>query len=92
MTATKDLYDLGETPPLGHVPRRMHAQVAQRERFGEPRDAFRPEVVDVPALESGELLVYEVGHVHQLMHENRHPPGNMAVLVGAPRPGLREIP
>jgi crotonyl-CoA carboxylase/reductase len=32
----------------------------------------------------------ETGHAHQLMYENRHPPGNMAVLVNAPRPGLRE--
>ena len=34
----------------------------------------------------------EVGHVHQLMHENRHPHGNMAVLVGAPREGLTDVP
>jgi len=33
-----------------------------------------------------------VGAAHQLMYENRHPPGNMAVLVNAPRPGLRELP
>ncbi len=33
----------------------------------------------------------DVGHCHQLMRENRHPPGNMAVLVGAPRPGLRNL-
>ncbi|TFG94613.1 MAG: crotonyl-CoA carboxylase/reductase, partial [Myxococcales bacterium] len=32
----------------------------------------------------------EVGAAHQLMYENRHPPGNMAVLVNAPHPGLRE--
>ena len=30
-----------------------------------------------------------IPHVHQLMHENRHPHGNMACLVNAPRPGLR---
>lgn len=34
----------------------------------------------------------QVGHVHQLMHDNRHPHGNMAVLVNAPRPGLTEVP
>lgn len=33
----------------------------------------------------------ETGHAHQLMLENRHPPGNMAVLVNAPRPGMREL-
>jgi crotonyl-CoA carboxylase/reductase len=25
------------------------------------------------------------------MHANRHKPGNMAVLLGAPRPGLRNF-
>jgi crotonyl-CoA carboxylase/reductase len=30
----------------------------------------------------------EIGLAHQLMHENKHPNGNMAVLVGAPLPGM----
>jgi crotonyl-CoA carboxylase/reductase len=30
----------------------------------------------------------EVGAAHQLLHENRQPPGNMVALVGAERPGL----
>jgi crotonyl-CoA carboxylase/reductase len=34
----------------------------------------------------------EVGECHQLMYENRHPDGNMAILVGAPRPGLKDLP
>jgi crotonyl-CoA carboxylase/reductase len=34
----------------------------------------------------------EVGLCHQLLHENRHPDGNMAILVGAPRPGMKEVP
>ncbi|PIE17231.1 MAG: crotonyl-CoA carboxylase/reductase [Proteobacteria bacterium] len=29
----------------------------------------------------------EIPHVHQLMHDNKHPHGNMAVLVGATKPG-----
>lgn len=29
----------------------------------------------------------EIPAAHQLMFENRHPPGNMAILVGATRPG-----
>jgi len=33
----------------------------------------------------------EVGRAHQLMGENRHPNGNMAILVGAPRSGLTEL-
>ncbi len=31
----------------------------------------------------------EVGQAHQLMYENKHPNGNMAILVGAAREGLR---
>jgi crotonyl-CoA carboxylase/reductase len=31
----------------------------------------------------------ETGIPHQLLHENRHPNGNMAILVGAERPGLK---
>jgi crotonyl-CoA carboxylase/reductase len=34
----------------------------------------------------------EVGDSHQLMSENRHPEGNMAVLVSAPTEGLTELP
>jgi crotonyl-CoA carboxylase/reductase len=34
----------------------------------------------------------EIPLAHQLMNENKHPPGNMAALVGAPRPGLRTLP
>jgi len=34
----------------------------------------------------------QIPHVHQLMHENRHPHGNMACLVGAPRKGLKDLP
>ena len=37
----------------------------------------------------GELS--EVGQAHQLMRDNAHPPGNMAVLVNAPRTGLRDL-
>jgi crotonyl-CoA carboxylase/reductase len=33
----------------------------------------------------------EIPTAHQLMHENRHPEGNMACLVGAPRGGLRDL-
>ena len=33
-----------------------------------------------------------IGECHQLMHENRHPEGVMAALVGAPREGLTGLP
>jgi crotonyl-CoA carboxylase/reductase len=33
----------------------------------------------------------ETGTCHQLMRDNQHPSGNMAILVNAPRPGLRTL-
>jgi crotonyl-CoA carboxylase/reductase len=33
----------------------------------------------------------QTGECHQLMHENRHPDGNMAILVGAPREGMTTV-
>ena len=30
----------------------------------------------------------EIPHAHKMMWKNQHPPGNMAVLVNAPRTGL----
>ena len=53
----KDLYEIGEMPPLGFVPQQMHAWVIRRERHGEPEKAFQLEVVDVPAPDSNEVLV-----------------------------------
>ncbi len=53
----KDLYEIGEIPPLGHVPAKMHAWCIRRERHGEPTEAMQLEVVDVPTLDSHEVLV-----------------------------------
>ena len=53
----KDLYDMGEIPPLGHVPAKMHAWCIRRERHGEPDTAMVEEVVDVPKLDSHDVLV-----------------------------------
>ena len=55
--ATKDLYEVGEIPPLGHVPARMHAWTIRRERQGEPDTAMRVEVVDTPDIDSHDVLV-----------------------------------
>ena len=57
----KDLYEIGEIPPLGHVPRRMYAWVIRRERHGEPDKSFQVEVVDTPSLDSNEVLVLVMG-------------------------------
>ncbi len=57
-TMTKDLYDVADTPPLGHVPANMYAMTIRRETFGEPKQAFRKEVVPTPAIGPREALVY----------------------------------
>ncbi|SHE90489.1 crotonyl-CoA carboxylase/reductase [Loktanella atrilutea] len=56
-TDGKALYDIGEMPPLGHVPDRMYAWTIRRERHGEPEQAFQVEVVDCPKPDSQEVLV-----------------------------------
>lgn len=33
----------------------------------------------------------QTGECHQLMYENRHPDGNMAILVGAKAPGMKTV-
>jgi len=53
----KDLYALGEMPPLGHVPAQMHAWVIRRERHGEPETAMQVEVIDTWPIDSNEVLV-----------------------------------
>jgi len=53
----KDLYEVGEIPPMGHVPEKMYAWVIRRERHGEPDKAMQVEVVDVPVPDSHEVLV-----------------------------------
>lgn len=53
----KDLYEVGEIPPLGHVPKQMYAWAIRRERQGPPEEAMQQEVVDVPELDSHDVLV-----------------------------------
>ncbi|RZK97585.1 MAG: crotonyl-CoA carboxylase/reductase, partial [Methylobacterium sp.] len=35
----KDLYEMGEIPPLGHVPAKMYAWAIRRERHGPPEQS-----------------------------------------------------
>jgi len=42
----KDLYEIGEMPPLGYVPKKMYAWAIRRERHGMPDTAMQVEVVD----------------------------------------------
>ncbi|MEM6354943.1 MAG: crotonyl-CoA carboxylase/reductase [Pseudomonadota bacterium] len=54
----KDLYAVGEIPPLGHVPAQMHAWAIRKERHGKPDTAMQLEVVETPKPDSNEVLVF----------------------------------
>ncbi|HVI52467.1 MAG TPA: crotonyl-CoA carboxylase/reductase [Candidatus Sulfotelmatobacter sp.] len=53
----KDLYEIGEIPPLGHVPSKMYAWAIRKERHGQPNTAMQCEVVETPEIDSHEVLI-----------------------------------
>lgn len=53
----KDLYEMGEIPPLGHVPKNMYAWAIRKERHGNPDTAMQVEVVATPDLDSHDVLI-----------------------------------
>jgi crotonyl-CoA carboxylase/reductase len=53
----KDVYEIGELPPVGEVPARMHAMTVRPDRYGAPKDAIRDEVIEVPELGPHDVLV-----------------------------------
>ncbi len=53
----KDLYEIGEIPPLGHVPKSMYAWVIRRERHGPPEQGMQLEVMPVPEIGEDEVLL-----------------------------------
>ncbi len=53
----KDLYEVGEIPPLGHVPAKMYAWCIRQERHGSPDTAMQLEVVPTWAIGEDEVLV-----------------------------------
>jgi crotonyl-CoA carboxylase/reductase len=53
----KDLYEMGEIPPLGHVPATMYAWVIRRERHGKPDTAMQVEVVPTWEIGDNDVLV-----------------------------------
>ena len=57
MGSSLEIVEVGELPPLGIVPRKMYAQTIRQERYGHPLQAIQQEVVDVPSLNPGEVLV-----------------------------------
>ena len=54
----KDLYDIGEVPPLGHVPANMHAWAIRKDRHGPPEQSMQQEVVPTWPIGDDEALVY----------------------------------
>jgi crotonyl-CoA carboxylase/reductase len=53
----KDLYELGEIPPLGHVPRNMYAWAIRKDRHGPPEQSMKVEVVPTWTLDSHDVLI-----------------------------------
>ena len=56
--SSREIYEIGEVPPIGQVPRQMYAQVIRADRFGDPIHAFKVEKIPVPELRPDEALVY----------------------------------
>ncbi|MDJ1157425.1 crotonyl-CoA carboxylase/reductase [Chelatococcus sp. SYSU_G07232] len=55
--APKDLYAIGEIPPLGHVPEKMHVWAIRKERHGPPETSMQLEVVPTWRIGDDEVLV-----------------------------------
>ncbi len=53
----RDLYEIGEIPPLGHVPEKMKAWCIRQERHGAPDDAMKVEVVPTWSIGEDECLI-----------------------------------
>ncbi len=56
-TQLKDLYEIGEIPPMGHVPKTMYAWTIRAERHGNPDTAMQVEVIPTWELDSHDVLV-----------------------------------
>jgi crotonyl-CoA carboxylase/reductase len=54
----KELYEVGESPPIGEVPARMYANLIRPDRYGEPKDAFQVESIDTPEIGPHDALVF----------------------------------
>src|SRR5436190_20776565 len=53
----KDLYEIGEIPPLGHVPKNMYAWAVRKERHGPPEDSMQIEILPTWTLDSHDVLI-----------------------------------
>ena len=57
-SAPKELYGIGEIPPLGVVPPKMHAWAIRKERHGPPESSMQLEVLPTWPIGEDEVLVY----------------------------------
>ena len=57
-SGSKELYGIGEIPPLGQVPPKMHAWAIRKDRHGPPTDSFQLEVLPTWPIGEDEVLVY----------------------------------
>ena len=57
MNEKKELYEIGEIPPLGYVPKQMYGWLIRKERHGDPTTAMKVEVVDTPKVGENDVLV-----------------------------------
>ncbi len=53
----KDLYEIGEVPPLGHLPKQMYAWTIRPDRHGVPEESMLVEVMDTPKPGPGEVTI-----------------------------------
>jgi crotonyl-CoA carboxylase/reductase len=58
VVSVKDIYEIGEMPPLGHVPRYMYANLIPQDARAEPIKGFQIRKVEVPPLKPDEVLIY----------------------------------
>lgn len=58
LARSEDLCALADIPPLGHVPRSMHAFTIRKDRHGPPCAAMQLEVVPTWSLGDDEVLVF----------------------------------
>ena len=64
-TEEKDIYAIGEIPPLGYMPKKMHAWVIRRDRHGNPMQSFKEEEFDIPEVGSNDVLIFvTVSYTH----------------------------
>jgi crotonyl-CoA carboxylase/reductase len=54
----KEIYDLGDMPPLGEVPPKMHAFAVRQDRFGEPTKSWKREEINTPSIGPKDVLIY----------------------------------